>query len=60
MQAPASNYPVAAETGPRSSGWGGPSDAPTQITQGRSSLAVTLLRPFFHRPATSSAGNFFR
>ena len=42
MQAPASNYPVAAETGPRSSGWGGPSDAPTQITQGRSSLAVTL------------------
>lgn len=42
MQAPASNYPVTSQSGSESSGWGGPSDAPTQITQGRSSLAVTL------------------
>lgn len=44
MQAPASNYPVAARSGStgNNAGWGGPSDAPTQITQGRSSLAVTL------------------
>ena len=42
MQAPASNYPVSTGSGTRSAGWGGPSDAPTQITQGRSSLAVTL------------------
>lgn len=42
MQAPASNYPVASRSGSEGSGWGGPSDAPTQITQGRSSLAVTL------------------
>ena len=42
MQAPASNYPVASCSGSEGSGWGGPSDAPTQITQGRSSLAVTL------------------
>lgn len=44
MQAPASNYPVATRSGPagQNSGWGGPSDAPTQITQGRASIAVTL------------------
>ena len=42
MQAPASNYPVSSRSGSKGSGWGGPSDAPTQITQGRSSLAVTL------------------
>ena len=48
MQAPASNYPVAARSsgqgngGNGGNGWGGPSDAPTRITQGRSSLTVTL------------------
>ena len=42
MQAPASNYPVSTGPGARSAGWGGPSDAPTQITQGRASLTVTL------------------
>ena len=42
MQAPASNYPVTSRPGSEGSGWGGPSDAPTQITQGRSSRAVTL------------------
>ena len=45
MQAPASNYPVAARSSGQSNGgngWGGPSDAPTRITQGRSSLTVTL------------------
>lgn len=42
MQAPASNYPVTSRSGSEGSGWGGPSDAPTQITQGRSSLTVTL------------------
>ncbi|HJC29032.1 MAG TPA: DUF3662 domain-containing protein [Candidatus Dietzia intestinipullorum] len=39
MQAPASNYPVDSRP---SAGWGGPSDAPTQITQGRTSLTVML------------------
>ena len=42
MQAPASNYPVSTGSGTRSAGWGGPADAPTQITQGRSSLTVSL------------------
>ncbi|MBB0993108.1 DUF3662 and FHA domain-containing protein [Dietzia sp. SLG510A3-3B2-2] len=42
MQAPASNYPVSTGPGARSAGWGGPSDAPTRITQGRASLTVTL------------------
>ena len=44
MQAPASNYPVATRSGSagKNTGWGGPSDAPTQITQGRASIAVTL------------------
>ncbi|AWH97057.1 hypothetical protein A6048_00190 [Dietzia psychralcaliphila] len=44
MQAPASNYPVATRSGSagQNTGWGGPSDAPTQITQGRASLTVTL------------------
>ncbi|HMT49374.1 DUF3662 and FHA domain-containing protein [Dietzia sp. UBA5065] len=41
VQAPASNYPVAARSG-QGTGWGGPSDAPTRITPGRSSLTVTL------------------
>ena len=39
MQAPATNYPVDSHP---ASGWGGPSDAPTQITRGRTSLTVTL------------------
>src|SRR5699024_10201849 len=39
MQAPASNRPVDSRP---AAGWGGPSDAPTQITQGRTSLTVTL------------------
>ncbi|MDV8000142.1 DUF3662 and FHA domain-containing protein [Rhodococcus sp. IEGM 1408] len=44
MQAPASNYPVSTRPGSagKNTGWGGPSDAPTQITQGRASIAVTL------------------
>lgn len=42
MQAPASNYPVTDRPSAKSAGWGGPSDAPTQITQGRASVAVTL------------------
>lgn len=42
MQAPASNYPVDSRSSRSASGWGGPSDAPTQITQGRTSLTVTL------------------
>lgn len=44
MQAPAANYPVDSRPASQRSntGWGGPSDAPTQITQGRTSLAVTL------------------
>lgn len=44
MQAPAANYPVESRpAAPRqNAGWGGPSDAPTQITQGRTSLSVTL------------------
>lgn len=42
MHAPASNYPVSTGPGARGAGWGGPSDAPTQITQGRASLTVTL------------------
>lgn len=42
MQAPASNYPVDTRSPSSASGWGGPSDAPTQITQGRTSLTVTL------------------
>lgn len=42
MQAPASNYPVSTRSGSQNAGWGGPSDAPTQITQGRTSLTVTL------------------
>ncbi|GLB64296.1 hypothetical protein NCCP2495_21750 [Dietzia sp. NCCP-2495] len=66
MQAPASNYPVSAQSAGhdagrgavydadqgagaghdagagREAGWGGPSDAPTRITQGRTSLTVTL------------------
>lgn len=39
MRAPAANYPVDSRP---ASGWGGPSDAPTQITQGRTSLTITL------------------
>ena len=42
MQAPASNYPVTSRPSGEGAGWGGPSDAPTRITQGRSSLTVTL------------------
>ena len=42
MQAPASNYPVTDRAGSKPAGWGGPSDAPTQITQGRASVAITL------------------
>ena len=42
MQAPASNYPVESRSASQGAGWGGPSDAPTRITQGRSSLTVTL------------------
>jgi len=42
MQARASNYPVSDRSGSKAAGWGGPSDAPTQITQGRASLSVTL------------------
>lgn len=44
MQAPAANYPVSTRSGSagKNTGWGGPSDAPTQITQGRASITVTL------------------
>ena len=45
MQAPAANYPVADRPGAdagQNTGWGGPSDAPTQITRGRTSVTVTL------------------